>query len=290
MGNKDLAYELVTEKMVQMIEAGTVPWQQPWNDGTAPRSIRGHKYRGVNVFLLLIAQVESEFSSPFWITYNQAEKMGGQVRKGEKSTRVVMWKMLERRDEKDPDKVTRIPMIRYYNVFNLDQVDGVEPPELKESERFEHTPIEAAEAIAAGYQDPPKVREVGEYGRAHYDPGADVITLPGRDQFPTPEQFYGTLFHEMGHSTGHPDRLNRFTGVDTFGSHTYGREELVAEMTAAFVTAEAGITVTHENSAAYLDSWRRTIQEDVKAVVVAAGKAQRAADMILGRTFDDDEG
>lgn len=277
------AYEVITEQIIAQLEAGTAPWRQPWKAGGAPRNIvSGKAYRGINWFLLQVTAAEQGYSSPYWMTYKQAAERGGNVRKGEKSTRIVFWKQLKVTD-KETGKPTTIPMLRYYSVFNLDQTENVRPrQDAEEAQDNEHTPNTDADAIIRAYVTGtgPALTEKGT--AAFYTPDTDTVTLPPRQTFDTPDNFYSTAFHELGHSTGHADRLNRTKGKQ-FGDHAYGREELIAEMTAAFLTAEAGIVNTLPTSAAYLASWIRTIREDVKAVVVAAGAAQKAADLILNR-------
>jgi antirestriction protein ArdC len=275
-------YQTVTDKMVAALEAGTVPWRKPWNSVNGrPQNMDGRPYRGVNVMLLSL----SGYESPFWLTFKQAKARGGSVNKGERSTMVVFWRQIKVEDKGTGEDRT-IPLLRYYNVFNLDQTSDVKLPErvVRWQDRV-NRPIElviGAQAIVTGYPNPPVI----DYGaEAFYVPAFDRITVPRPGDYARPEEFYSTLFHEMGHSTGHPDRLNRSI-ANTFGSHDYGREELVAEMTAAFLCAEAGIEATHENSAAYLSSWIATIREDNRAVVTAAGAAQRAADHILGRSVE----
>lgn len=279
-------YQAVTDRILEQLEQGTVPWRQPWNSGNAPRNLKGNLYRGVNVFLLSM----SGYRSPYWLTFKQAKEAGGSVKKGEKSTLIVFWKRLKVRD-KDSDELKVIPMLRYYRVFNLEQTENVKLPqrvvEHLAQDEHEHTPDLNAEQVIAGYANGPSITERGN--RAFYSPDLDTITVPPRSTFAELSEYYSTVFHEIGHSTGHTSRLDRFKGNSAFGSHDYGREELVAEMTAAFLCAESGMTVpqTEQNSAAYLASWIRTIREDPKAVVTAAGAAQRAADHVLGRTFAD---
>jgi antirestriction protein ArdC len=279
-------YQTVTDRIVTLLEAGTAPWRKPWTAANAPRNIEGYAYKGINVFILGAAGYES----PFWMTYKQAQKRGGNVRKGEKSTMIVFWKIsrFTDKDAKTGEKTTKtVPMLRYFRVFNVEQTEGVKLPrkvaEWKPTPVSEFEGFEAAEKIMADYPDGPSINETGD--AAFYVPALDAITLPPRSAFENPAEFYSTAFHEMGHSTGHAKRLNRegITGSDGFGGHVYGREELVAEMTSAFLCAEAGIEVTHDNSAAYLASWIRTIKADPRAVVVAAGKAQKAAEHVLGR-------
>lgn len=280
---KDTIYEMVTDQIVAALEAGTVPWRKPWNPTTWPRNIEGHRYRGANLFLLAY----SPYESPFWLTYKQATERGGSVR-GEKTTMITFWKRLMVTD-KDTGERAMIPMLRFYRVFNLEQVKDIErlPQAVRDWSPADTVPdpIAEAEAIVKGYPNPPHIL-VTASDEAFYMPGLDQITVPSLRQYDGADEYYATLFHEMGHSTGHPDRLARKYGK-SFGSHDYGREELVAEMTAAFLCGESGITMTMDNSAAYLASWIKTIKEDTRAVVTAAGAAQRAADHILGRTFED---
>lgn len=283
--SKDTVYEMVTERVVEMLQAGVAPWSKPWTGGSAPRNIEGRRYRGINVFLLAM----NEYESPFWLTFKQAKERGGSVKKGEKSTLIVFWQMRKVTDKDaapGEDKTKVIPLLRYFRVFNLEQTEGVRLPkavaEYNAAREAHETRVEAEE-ILAGYVGGPVVHETGD--EAVYYPSLDTIHVPPRGTFRTPDEFYTTVFHELGHSTGHPSRLDRKQG-DRFGSHDYGREELVAEMTAAYLAAESGIESTVDNSAAYLAAWIKTIKQDVRAVVVAAGAAQRAADLILGRTAE----
>lgn len=282
-------YEQVTDRVVALLEQGTVPWRKPWTNGM-PQNIEGRKYRGINAFLLGV----SGHTTPFWMTFNQAKERNGTVKKGEHGTMIVFWKRLKVTEKnEDTGKMEQkvVPMLRYYYVFNLDQTENVKVPkrvtEWLEGHTFDHEPLAEAEAIVAGYENGPSISEDGD--AAYYVPALDAITVPPRSSFKELDEFYGTLFHELGHSTGHESRLHR-DQKHGFGTHDYGREELVAEMTAAFLAAECGIETTTENTAAYLASWVKTIREDTKAVVVAAGQAQRAADLILGVVFSDEAG
>lgn len=280
-------YQVVTDRIVAQLEAGTAPWRKPWNTAVGrPQNLDGRPYRGINIFLLGL----SEYASPFWLTYKQAAERGGTVKKGEKGTLIVFWKqiVITEKDETTGKPVKkRIPILRYFYVFNLEQTEGVKVPKRVRDweaaqESHEHEPLLSAEEVIAGYvaNGGPEIRENGT--EAYYRPATDVITVPPRSTFPNGDEFYSTLFHEIAHSTGHESRLNR-KQENGFGSHEYGREELIAEMTSAFLQAETGIESALDNSAAYLQSWIGTIKEDVRAVVVAAGAAQRATDLILGR-------
>lgn len=286
----DTVYQMITDKIIAHLEAGVAPWRQPWKAAEAgPRNIDGYRYRGINVLLLIMESMEHGYESPYWMTFKQVQAKGGKVRKGEKSTVIVFWKRLritEKNETTGKPETKIIPMLRYFRVFNLAQTEGVKVPrkvleeQLAEATAVEPDPIKEADKIIAGYVDPPKIRRNGT--QAFYQPGTDSITVPPLKAYSDAGEFYSTLFHEMGHSTGHPKRLDRVKGK-TFGDHEYGREELIAEMTAAFLCAESGITQTVENSASYLASWISVLKDDARAVVVAAGAAQRAADLILGR-------
>lgn len=274
-------YQIITDRVVSMLEAGTVPWRKPWAGGEeAPRSAVSKKeYRGINHFLLHCAG----YSSPYWMSFKQAQERGGMVRKGEKGMPVVFWKQYEREDQEGNKR--NIPVLRYYTVFNVAQIDGLKI-ELPELPRKEHRPIEEAEAIIANMPNPPAMIH-GE-NRAFYRPLLDVVNMPAPELFDSPEEYYGTKFHELTHSTGHEKRLNRRPSneVRHFGDKEYSREELVAEMGAAFMCAACGIErTTLENSAAYIASWLKVLREDQKAVVIAAAQAQRAADYIRGISF-----
>lgn len=283
---RSTVYEVITDHIIRQLEAGVVPWRKPWSARTdMPRSIHGRPYRGINVFLTLLRG----YSDPRWLTFKQAQERGGRVRKGEKGTPLVLWKTTTVR-EQDPDtgetREKQVPFARYFTVFNVEQCDGlnVEPWRPAPAE-VPATVIETAQAIIDGMPNAPELRYDGG-DRAYYVPATDVIHLPRRSTFRTQEEFYSTAFHEMGHSTGHRSRCNR-AGVaefDHFGSDRYGREELVAEMTAAFLCGEADIApATIGNNAAYIGSWLRSLREDSRAVVIAAAQAQKAADYILNR-------
>lgn len=295
MSTADL-YQHITDQVLAAIDRGVAPWRQPWTAvGSGPRNAAtGKAYRGQNV-LLLHPVLHEQYDSPFWVTFRQAKALDWSVRKGEKGTLGVFWTktMGPVKDEGTGETVRKpIPLMRQYYLFNVDQCNG--PADKPSKAMREHAarrgqavdPVAEAEAIVAGYADKPSI----QYGAdvAAYIPALDVITAPARDQFTDTGDYYSTLFHEITHSTAHPSRLDRNIGGQ-FGSHDYAREELIAEMGSAFLCAEAGITSTVEASAAYLDHWRRVLAEDVRAVSVAAGAAQRAADHVLGRTFTEAE-
>ena len=271
--NKPNAYETITERIIAALEAGTAPWKKPWMSAGAARSIDGRFYRGINQFLLQLAP----FETPVFLTYRKAETMGGHVRKGEKGMPVVFWKTFE---DEENEPARRGVLLRYYHVFNVEQVEGIPEEKLPEVTSFAHDPIPEARAIVESMPHAPKI-EKGPY--ACYRPATDCVMVPSLTRFERAEEFYSTLFHELAHSTGHQSRLDRKTlGTPApFGSPDYSREELVAEMAAAFLCGACGIApATLDNSAAYVAGWIKVLKADSKAAIIAAAQAQKAADYI----------
>ena len=287
-------YAIVTEKIVNLLENGVVPWRRPWTSTGLPRNLVSKKpYRGLNFFLLSA----SKYVSPFWLTLRQANELGGNVRKGEESTLIIYWKVddvkqgTEDLDARETEEKTRRRfLLRHYRVFNLEQCELPQAvlDKLPKIETHEHDPIEAAEWIIAGMPNPPEIQHAGS--KAFYSPTTDRITLPPRELFTSAEEFYATALHEASHAVGHPKRLNRksITEAAPFGSLTYSFEEIVAEMSAAYLCAEAGISpAVVANEAAYIQGWLAKLRSDKRMVVSAAAQAQKAADFILNRTCAD---
>lgn len=285
-------YQEVTDKIIGYLAQGTAPWRNPIKRGTGdgwPKNLdSGKRYRGINVFLLGLTAWERGYASDYWMTFKQAKEHGGQVRKGEKGTLVTFFKMYATKDKGTGEPI-EIPMLKHFIGFNVEQIDGIEPPDAPKPEpdakQFE--PLQIAEQIIDGYKGKPAIKHDGGR-RAFYRPSTDSVHMPLPERFDARETYYSTLFHELTHSTGHSDRLNR--GLDTelapFGSPDYSREELVAEMGAAFLCAASGISPpTIEQSASYLQSWINVLKGDKRLVVGAASAAQKAADLILGEDF-----
>jgi antirestriction protein ArdC len=289
-------YALVTDRITNALEAGTVPWHKPWAAaGGIPRNLTsGRPYRGMNVLLLSLGQ---PFESPWWLTFKQALDLGGHVRKGERSSIVTFWKFRDAKSDADtgtdtPEATTerRAPLLRYYHVFNVAQCDGVEPPPSEEIQPKDHERIARCEAVVVGMPQRPVVQR--DPRKAFYTPAFDFVGMPDLSRFETPESYYATLFHELIHSTGHASRLARpFLGVPgAFGSPEYSKEELVAEFGAAFLCAHSGIfPSTVENQAAYINGWLAALKKDKRLLSVAAAHAQRAADFILGAQPNSEE-
>ena len=291
--NNDV-YQVITDRIIAQLEKGVVPWQKPWQGGEQmPRNLTsGRAYRGVNVFLLHAMCYES----PFWLTYKQASELGGHVKKGERACPVVFWKRLQVADKTEPTGNKAVPFLRYYSVFNVAQCEDIPPDKIpvQNGSQRQHCPITAAENIVATMPKKPEIKHGG--GRACYSPGLDCVTMPKPEHFQTGQDYYSVLFHELTHSTGHASRLNRkgIGGEDgewsAFGSTPYAREELVAEMGAAFLSGHAGIVErTLDNSASYIQSWLARLKEDRRLIVQAAAAAQKAADFILDTQFTQPE-
>ena len=281
-------HQHITDQIVSAIEAGAGAWQMPWHQSshalTRPKNIAsGNAYRGINILALWVAAEASGYEHGLWGTYKQWQEKGAQIRKGEKSSVIVFYKELERTSEHEPGETEKVLFARASRVFNAAQVDGFTPPEgeaMPTEDRV--TPIEAAETFTAGTGA--KIAIGGD--RAFYRPSEDAITMPGRPRFvgtettsPT-EAWYSTLLHELTHWTGARHRLDRDLS-GRFGSDSYAMEELVAELGAAFLCAELGITASpRPDHAAYLAGWLKLLKADKKAIFSAASSASRATDYL----------
>ena len=282
--NKD-AYTVVTDRIIEALEGGHIPWSKPWRSvaGTGPISLQtGREYRGINVWILGVESMLRGYTSPFWVTFKQAKERGGSVRKGERGTTVVLWKPVKKSAENTNGETEdrSFLLMRTFTVFNVEQCDGVEVPELEPLP--ERDPIEACEAVVNGYRDAPTIEHGGN--SAFYSAALDYVRMPQRGQFKSSELYYGALFHELAHSTGHESRLNRDTMISPkpFGSEDYSKEELVAELASAFLRGQAGIEPDVTYSAGYIENWLQALRNDRKLLVSAAAQAQKASDRILG--------
>lgn len=279
-------YEIITNKVIEQLKKGVVLWKQPWRTEWPKNFVTKKRYRGINVFLLM----DKGYNCPYWATFKQINELGGRVKKGESGTIIVFWKLIEKKNEeknRDADKEEEkiyIPLLRYYRVFNLEQTEGIDWDKSEKVQKLEAQLLENAEKIIENMPDKP----VFEFGGNHafYSPKLDKIQIPRRNKFNTTAGYYGTLFHELAHSTGHPKRLNRpgIANFDGFGSHQYSKEELIAEMTASFLLGHLGFQDDPEieNAAAYIGNWLENLENDSRLVIQAAAQAQKAADYILG--------
>ena len=269
-------YAEVTNRIIDQMEQGIIPWQKPWiASGQAISHSTGKPYSLLNQMIL---------GKPGeYITFKQCEQEGGKVRKGEKAQMVVFWKFIEQEDEETHEK-KQVPFLRYYNVFHIDQCEGLTAkhmPELPATAKAD----EAAENMIAAYVKRSGVTIRHQEGdRAFYSPASDSITLPLLAQFAETAEYYSTAFHELTHSTGHASRLDRLSKTAYFGSEAYSKEELIAEIGAAALVNYAGLETANSfrNSAAYVQNWLKVLRDDKRFIVSAAGKAEKAVSMILG--------
>ena len=284
---KDL-YQSVTDTVIAQLEAGTVPWVQPWGrpDVTAPCALpqnasTGRSYSGINILLLWGAAIETARTTPYWLTFKQALSLGGAVRKGERGTTVCyadsfIPKAEAQRAQETGEDAQRVGFLKRYTVFNADQCDGLDAKffdgvtPLPERELIPR----AEKLIAATGAD---FRIGGD--RAFFVPSEDFIQVPPQPAFLDQINYYRTCFHELGHWTGHKSRLDRNL-KGRFGSKDYAREELVAEMASAFICAAQSITPTVRHTD-YIASWLKVLKEDKRAIFRAASLASKAADFIL---------
>lgn len=282
-------YTRVTDAIVADLERGVRPWLKPWNAehaaGRITRPLRsgGQPYRGINVLMLWAAAVTLNVAAPVWMTFNQAKELGATVRKGSKGSLVVYADRITRTDI-DPDGEEQdrgVYFMKGYTVFNVEQIDGL-PPHFYEAAAPGLDPVQriaSADRFFAGTGA--DVRHGGN--RAYYAAAADHVQMPPFLSFKDAESYYATLAHEMTHWTKHPSRLDRDFGRRAFGDAGYAREELVAEIGAAFLSCDLGITPeTRNDHAAYLDHWLRVLKADTRAVFRAAAHAQRAVDFLHG--------
>ncbi|MDP4084700.1 MAG: zincin-like metallopeptidase domain-containing protein [Bacillota bacterium] len=278
MAEKLNVYEIVTQKIIEQLEKGVIPWRKPWVNANAVNWVTQKPYRGINTMLL---------SPGEYATFKQISEAGGKVKKGAKSEIVVFWKWLEKENEEG--KTEKIPLLRFYRVFEINtQVEGLNSK--REVVTFEHNPVEKGENIHKGYINSPSYSF--HSGKAYYLPGRDHINVPPLKDYKNPHEYYSTLFHEMVHSTGNQSRLARSGILEkaSFGDEIYSREELIAEMGAAMLCGVAGIdNSTIENSASYINSWLRALKDDKRLVIQAASQAQKAADYILGTQYQEGE-
>lgn len=270
-------YETVTNRIIESIENGVLPWVKDWttkNGQSDYNIVTGKAYQGINTILLSM----QGFSSPIWASYKQWQEKGAQVKKGATGSMIVYASKIEKTEKINGVDVDKsFFMMKYHTVFNAEQVDGYTPEQVQEKpfnaiESCENTLNQWLDKITFGNSS------------AFYSPSNDHIHMPAKEQFKTEKGFYNTAFHELAHLTGHKDRLNRdFTG--RFGTESYAFEELVAEIASAFISNSNGIE-SIQNHDSYIASWLKVLKNDKKAIFQAAKLAQKAADMVQDRTLE----
>ena len=287
---KDL-YTEITNEIIAQLEQGIIPWQKPWTgaaDGAISYST-GKPYSLINQMLL---RKPGEY-----ITFNQCKAAGGHVKKGAKAKFVVFWKVYQKQDtdengqplfnEDGSPKTKNLPVLKYFQVFHLDDCEGIEPKWNNEPAKIADPDAEADRVFSEYIQrEGIKFEQDTVSDRAYYNPGCDLIHLPLMSQFTETAEYYSTAFHEATHSTGHKSRLNRFTGsaaAAAFGSEEYSKEELTAEIGAAAILSRLQLRTdsSFRNSAAYIQSWLRALRNDKRMIVGAAARAEKAVALIM---------
>lgn len=288
MNERDFRRE-VTDRIIEMLEKGTAPWQKPWDPSKAVAEMpqnptTGKAYRGGNAVHLMAVAASRGYEDPRWLTYRQAQAEGWQVRKGEKGTAIEFWQFpsgTASAEETEPvAKENRVPLHRTYTVFNAAQIDGM--PEHAPRSLPEWEVVQNGERILAGAG---AAISHDQHDRAFYNRASNRIHLPPKAAFADPASYYGTALHELAHWTGHPDRLNRetLTGSRSFGDPNYAREELRAELASLFLSAQRGIPHDPEQHAAYVGSWIEALRKDKNEIFRASKDAAAATDYLLER-------
>ena len=268
-------YKEVTDRIIAQMENGIIPWRKPWiASNQAVSHVTGKAYSLLNQMMLGRAGE--------YVTFKQCQQEGGKVKKGEKASMVVFWKWIETEDEETHEK-KEVPFLRYYNVFHIDQCEGLKA---RYAETLPATadPNENAEVFINDYLFRSGVKLTHESGdRAYYQPAFDRVVLPCMEQFKETAEYYSTAFHELTHSTGHESRLNRLDRTAFFGTEAYSKEELIAEIGAAALVNYSGLETpsSFRNNAAYIQNWLGVLKNDKRFIVSAAGKAEKAVKLIL---------
>lgn len=294
--------EQLTNEIVAELQQGKAIWQKPWSSYGLPKNYgSGRPYEGFNAFYLHHVTVKNNYTAPYFITFKQAQELGGRVRKGQKGTPIVYWKIYEAKDEnqrieqaaegKDHPCRRFVPFV--WTVFNIDQVEGVDFQLPAMPERSGPQILEACQHVVDSFPSPrPRIQHGG--AQACYAPAPDIVQVPEPRRFVSTEAYHATLFHELIHATGHHTRLNRFTEdekASRFGDEAYSKEELIAEMGASFLCAFTGIReAVFQNSVAYLQGWISRLREDKTMIIYAGTKAFKAASYILDLKAEQDKG
>lgn len=282
-------YTIVTDRIIELLKQGTVPWKKPWTEAGLPQNLISKRpYRGINVWLLASYNYEQNY----FLTFKQLKEINGRVKKDEKAHVVVFWKWMEPGDvneQSEDNNAYKGPFLRYYTVFNVAQCTGI-PENLIPAINRQAYPIPACEEVVKKMPMKPMIKN--KENSAYYNPLIDVVNVPKIGSFVNEESYYATLFHELIHSTGHLSRLNRkgLLEMTPFGSEPYSFEELVAEIGACYLESLTGIASTQiEQNAAYISGWLEKFQNDKRFIISASTQAQKATDFILGINQDERE-
>lgn len=288
------AYQMATDRICELLEHGFIPWEKPWamTKTSAWSGHDGHVYSLLNQFLLadpqkkykgfdeMMADVAGE-----WVTFNQAQERGGNVRKGEHGRRVIFFSMVPKKDTDGNETGEIYPLIKWTTVFKIGQCEGIEQKwHTDAGVLYAFDGDKTADDVAGDYLQRTGVKlQHAHRERAYYSPKTDTVLMPLREQFAINAEYYSTLFHELTHSTGHPNRLARIMAPAAFGSEEYSAEELVAEIGSASIMGTLGLenNLTFRNSAGYIQNWLKALRNDKRLIVTAAAKAEKAIKLIL---------
>jgi len=298
--NKLNIYEKINQQVIAGLKKSGMAWFKPWKSGQANMPMNyatTNYYRGMNIFMLNAVMMNTGWKHNQWMTYKQAQDKGGQVKTGEKSTMVYFFKIGFKDNDTGNFYPTRddIPAganiretfaLRYYNVFNIAQTEGLEPIVVEAEDNPDNEPIEVAEKLTKGYLTREKIKFTQDGSGAYYRPSEDQINMPPLDTFCDSDSYYKVLYHEMAHSTGHESRLKRATLMEftKWGDETYAREELVAEISAMYLVGLQGLE-PHDsvmNSQAYIKGWCKQLEDKPRECVTAMQQATKVVDFILG--------
>jgi antirestriction protein ArdC len=273
-------YSIVNDRIIEHLKNGVIPWRQPWTDAGLPKNlITGNSYKGINVMLLSsLGHKQNSF-----LTFKQVKELGGKVNKGEKGELIVFWKWHEK-ENKETGKKEEVPTLRYYRVFNISHCAGIPEKLLPPITERKHDPIKSCEEIIQNMPDPPEILHKEQ--RAYYNPLHDYINMPKPETFGDGPSYYSSLFHELIHSTGNTNRLNRAELMRSggFGSESYAKEELTAEIGACYLKSYAGLQIERlENHASYIQNWLDRLKRDRRFILQASGKAEKAVEWVLGK-------
>ena len=273
-------YQKITDLIIQKLEQGTIPWTKTWNNSFPKNFVSGLDYRGINIMLL---------ESQYWLTFKQCKDLGGSVKKDESASLVVFWKPIVNISDNSLDELPEAKinfLLRYYYVFNLDQVNLPDEVLKHKNTKPINPKIMEAEEIIKGYKNPPEIVINNLMPNPVYKPRPDKIEIPAIDNFHSSDDYYSALFHELSHSTGASSRLARKGIIDTiqFGTENYSKEELIAEISSSYLCNLSGIQKTIENQTSYISSWLKVLNNDNRMILIAASQAQKACDFILNNS------
>lgn len=275
-------YEMVADRIIEQLESGVIPWEKPWS-GTRSGAYNRISKKSYSLLNQMLLKHKGEYA-----TFKQWSELGGKIRKGEKSEIIVFWKMIPVEEEQEDGLkiVKQIPLLKYINVFHISQVEGVEP--LPKEKLNDIAPIENAEIILKNYWTRENITIEHIYGnKAFYSSICDLIQLPLFEQFKEANEYYATAFHESIHSTMKENRCNRAeerkNKLVAFGSEEYSKEELIAELGSATLMNIIGIETkkSFRNSSAYIQNWLQVLKNDIKFIVSASSKAEKAVNYIM---------